>query len=351
MDTFKISNMSFKIHNRRYTGSKQKLTEWISDTISQTVTPDCRSFCDLFAGTGVVTKAVINQFDSFYLNDFLFSNNAIYKAFYEKANYREDVLIRFKREFIMLSADELDDNYVSLNFGNKFFSYNDAKKIGHIRQRIEDLKIANEINEREYYILLTSLLYSFDRCANTVGHYEAYIKNKRIKDGFEFDLISPVILDNNDPRSIHIYREDSNELVKRIEADVVYIDPPYSSRQYSRFYHVLETIIKWDMPELYGAALKPKPENMSEYCSSRAIDAFRELISDLKCKYIFVSYNNTYNSKSKSSQNKMEIDDMLDVLRKKGTTTIVEKKYNAFNAGKTSMDDHKEFLFITEVQK
>jgi len=57
----------------------------------------------------------------------------------------------------------------------------------------------------------------------------------------------------------------------------VYIDPPYNSRQYSRFYHVLETLIKWDKPKLYGVALKPEPENMSDYCRNNARHKFSEL--------------------------------------------------------------------------
>ena len=72
--------------------------------------------------------------------------------------------------------------------------------------------------------------------------------------------------------------------------DIIYIDPPYNSRQYSRFYHVLENITKWEKPELFGTACKPKTENMSEYCRSSATRTFEELISSLKCKYIVVSY-------------------------------------------------------------
>lgn len=343
--------MSFNIQNRRYTGSKQKLTAWIRESILETTHNKCSSFCDLFAGTGVVTNALISDFKTFYINDFLFSNECIYKAFFSKEDYREDIIIKFKREFKGIDPNSCKENYFSNHFGNKFFSYNDSLLIGEIRERIEKVYKSNEINNREYNILLTSLIYSFDRCSNTVGHYEAYIQNKRIKDGFVFELINPVILGSNDQRTIIITREDSNELVKSIKCDVVYIDPPYSSRQYSRFYHLIETVVKWDKPELFGTALKPKPENMSDYCSSKAIDAFRELISDLDCKYIFVSYNNTYNSKSSSSKNKMELEDMIKVLSKKGKTTILETKHSAFNAGKTDLHDHKEYLFVTEVGK
>lgn len=342
--------MGFDIQNRRYTGSKQKLVNWITASINKYCSKDCKSFCDLFAGTGVVTNAIINSFDEFYVNDFLYSNNIIYEAFFSNNHYNESKLIKFKREFEQICLDDCKSNYVSDNYGGKFFSQNDSILIGEIRERIEDLRNRNEINYREFCILLASLMYSLDRCSNTVGHYEAYIKKPIKKDSFVFELINPVIFKDDDQRKIHISRKDSNILAQEIYSDIVYIDPPYSSRQYSRFYHVLETITKWDKPKLYGTALKPEPENMSEYCCSKAIDSFRELISDLKCRYIIVSYNNTYNSKSKSSQNKMELDDMLKVLEKKGRTIILEKKYNAFNAGKTELKNHKEYLFITEVE-
>ena len=340
--------MSFRINNRRYTGSKYKITPWIRDIVSKEC-PNCKSFCDLFAGTGVVTDEFINDFSTFYINDFLYSNEVIYKAFYKKEEYDLSKITKFYQKYKNINPQDISDNYVSINFGNKFFEYNDAKVIGFIRQDIEDSR--NELNDREYCILLTSLLYSFDRCANTVGHYEAYRKNVSLKSSFSYELINPVIKSNDDVRNIFITRKDSNQLAKEVECDLVYIDPPYSSRQYSRFYHVLETIVKWDKPELFGEALKPVPENMSTYCSSKAIDSFNELIMDLKCKYIVVSYNNTYNSKSSSSKNKMELDDMLFVLKQKGETKVFSIEHQAFNAGKTDLNDHKEMLFVTKVGK
>ena len=49
---------------------------------------------------------------------------------------------------------------------------------------------------------------------------------------------------------------DSNELVKNIEADLVYIDPPYNSRQYCDAYHLLENVARWEKPEVFGVARK-----------------------------------------------------------------------------------------------
>jgi adenine-specific DNA-methyltransferase len=337
--------VGFKINNRRYTGSKSKIVSWIRNLVLE----HCKgatSLCDIFAGTGVVANSLIDDFTDITLNDFLFSNEIIYNAFFGQETYNEDRIFEFFKKYKRLSAEDLTDNYVSDNYGNKFFSFNDAKKIGYIR---EDLELNKQsLTKREFDILLASLIYSFDKAANTVGHYEAYIKNGNISDTFKFDLIEPTRF--IDKKTIKIFRQDANLLAKKISADIVYIDPPYSSRQYSRFYHLIETIVKWDKPKLFGTALKPKPENMSEYCTTAAINSFRELVSDLKCKYIVVSYNNTYSSKSKSSENKMKLEDIKKILDKKGLTEQFSIKHQAFNAGKTNFDNHQEILFITKVE-
>ena len=90
---------------------------------------------------------------------------------------------------------------------------------------------------------------------------------------------------------------------------------------------------------------------MSAYCSNSAKDAFADLIGHLQCKYIIVSYNNTYNSKSSSSENKMTLEDIEKILKNKGNTVKYEMPFKAFNAGKTDIKNHKEILFITKVGK
>ncbi|MBR4270522.1 MAG: Dam family site-specific DNA-(adenine-N6)-methyltransferase [Clostridia bacterium] len=343
----KTSKTKFKLSNRRYTGSKLRIKDWIKDLITKNC-PNAKSFCDIFAGTAVVSDELLNEYDTFILNDLLYSNEIIYKAFYKNEEFDLNKLFEYQTKYQLLNKDNLIENYVSINFGDKYFEMGDARAIGYIRQDIEDNK--KFLNEREYAILLASLLYSFDRCANTVGHYEAYFKNKIIDRTFKFELITPYdTLEMN--KKFCIYRRDANELATEISSDIVYIDPPYSSRQYSRFYHVLENITKWEKPKLFGSALKPAPENMSEYCSSSAKNAFRDLVNKLNCKYIVVSYNNTYNSKSKSSENKMLLEDIVEILSEKGQTKKYEMPLKAFNAGKTNIDNHKELIFITEVGK
>lgn len=333
----------FDIWNRRYTGSKYKLSSWIGELISE----NCKgnSFCDIFAGTGIISYTMLDKMKKIYINDFLYSNEVIYKAFFDQVPYNYDMLTEYRNRFQSLSVDCINDNYISENFGGKFFSYADAKQIGYIREVIESDR--DKLSEKEFSVLLASLLYSADKSANTVGHYDAYIKGHDIPDTFAFDLITPYKAKES---QICISREDSNEFAKKLKCDIVYIDPPYNSRQYSRFYHVLENITCWRKPKLYGVALKPDPENMSDYCRNKAKIVFKDLIDSLDCKYIVVSYNNTYESKSNSSKNKMTLEDIETVLSVRGEVQRFETSHNFFNAGKTDFNDHKELIFIVKVK-
>ncbi|HBK1882575.1 TPA: DNA adenine methylase, partial [Campylobacter coli] len=297
----------FNISSRRYTGAKTKLLDSIDYTLKQgfdyTKYNDL-SFFDVFGGTGVVGEYFLKNpyFNHFIINDFLHSNYVIYQGFFKQEAFSKDTLEKLVNAFNAIDSKE--QNYYSLNFGDKFFSLKDSIKIGTIREEIENLKESKKINTKEYYILLSSLLYSLDKVANTVGHYDAYRKNIALKDKFIFELIRPITTKSK----VEIFKEDSNKLVKdfikeKRKIDVAFIDPPYNSRQYSRFYHLLETITLNDKPKLYGITLKREPENMSEYCKVGAESVFRELCEDLSkiARFFVVTYNNTNSANVRSN--------------------------------------------------
>ena len=332
---------SFQLQNRRYIGNKYKLADWIFSILEKECSGN--SFMDIFAGTGVVSARVATRFKGIILNDFLHSNHAVYKAFFDKGEWDREKTDHIIEEYNRINGKDLKDCYFSKNFGGKYFSRSSARIIGFVRDDIEKRK--NDLTEKEYYVLITSLLYAVDKIANTVGHYDAYFKKVLVDDTFAMRSPVPIQVEN-----VEIYREDANLLAKRIPADIVYIDPPYNSRQYSRFYHILETLVKWDKPKLYGTALKPAEENMSDYCRTTAKDKLAELVRDLNVKFLVVSYNNTYASKSSSSLNKITHDEIAGILAKKGATKVFEKDYRHFNAGNTNFNNHKEFLFVTKVK-
>lgn len=70
----------FSISNRRYTGSKYKLMDWIEELIIKNCKGD--TFFDVFAGTGVVSDRMKDHYSKVIMNDFLFSNEIIFLIFF-----------------------------------------------------------------------------------------------------------------------------------------------------------------------------------------------------------------------------------------------------------------------------
>ena len=347
MDTeaYEDADLSFSLKSRRYIGNKTKLLDWIFENVCNYCSGS--SFLDIFAGTGVVSERFLKTYKNIILNDFLYSNYVVYESFFNSNDVDLDRLKTQLNDIFQVAVNNKKSNYFSINFGDKFFGMDDARIIGHIREELAIRKLNNTISEKEFNILLTSLIYSSDRISNTVGHYDAYIK-KQIRDNcFCYHMIKPIDTSKN---NISIFQKDANQLAKTIKADTVFIDPPYNSRQYSRFYHVLENLVEWKKPKLFGTALKPAPENMSDYCRSNAPSVFSDLVNSLNCKYIVVTYNNTFNSKSSSSKNKITLEQIQQMLASRGKTKVLSKDYRYFNSGKTKLDNHKEYLFITEVK-
>ena len=336
-----VYQSNYRLESRRYIGCKAKLVDWIFDII-ESETQDVHSFCDIFAGTGSVANRAFSLYDCVVVNDFLFSNNIIYKAFFLDAPWQEAKVLDLLDYYNSINPDTLVDNYFSINFGDKFFDMKTSRLIGYIREDLETKRLI--LTDKEFSIILASLIYSIDRLANTLGHYEAYIKKAIIPRKLILRMI-----DVNNFSGAEIFQEDANQLAHNIHTDVVYIDPPYNSRQYSRFYHLLETLVQWTKPSLFGVAMKPKEENMSAYCRSSAFTAFQDLIAHIDTRYLIVSYNNTYKSKSSSSENKIKLEQIEEALNKCGDTHIYEHAYTPFNSGKTEFEDHKEYLFVTHV--
>lgn len=335
-----------KINNRRYIGCKTKLLDFIYNTVTGLGYDNSNSFADIFAGTGVVAYKFAENGYKTILNDNLYSNYVIYKAIFGKEPIRIDLMKKEIDYFNNLDSTLLSDNYFSETYGEKYYSLNDAKKIGFIRDYIEERK--NIYYEREYYYLISCLMYSIDKIANTVGHFESFLKKPPNDRGVELELFS--IYENI--KDADIYNEDANQLVRHISADIVYIDPPYNARQYVNFYHVLENLARWNKPtEFEGDSMKFKRNYLkSGYCrTNKATSLFEDLIDNLHCKLIVVSYNNTYKAGSISSVNTISSDDIIRILSRHGKVTIKEKDYNAFNAGKTELNNHKELLYICEV--
>ena len=339
--------MGLNIENRRYIGNKSKLLKFIDDTIKKEKIRFC-TFGDVFSGTGVVAEYFLNKGKEIYVNDLLFSNFVIYKALLSNEKYEEEKIIKIIDDYNRIDVEKIQDNYFSDNFSGNYYHYKDAKKIGYVREDIENRYLKKEINDREYYILISCLLYSMDRISNTVGHYESFLNKEPEYKNLQISNLNIKLYNSNS----HIYNEDANSLVRKIKVDVMYIDPPYNARQYANFYHLLENVAQWKKPKVYNKAKKMERKNiMSEYCKANAKTVFTDLIENINAKYIIVSYNNTYEAKSTSSVNSITYNDMMQILEKKGKVSVYETDYKFFNSGKTNLDKHKERLFVCKVEE
>lgn len=333
-----------QINNRRYLGNKHGLTGFIRETVDQ-YCPGVESVIDIFSGTGAVANAFKDK--ALITNDILYSNYVTSRCWFSPTDYRPHVIID---AIACLNAIETsEDNYVRQNFADTYFSADDCSKIGAARELLEQVRSQNLINEREFAILLTSILYGMDRIANTVGHYDAYRKGAV----FDKPLIFPVVLPSVDLSPDNTgYNTDANALIEDISGDLLYCDPPYNSRQYSDAYHLLENIARWEKPEVHGVARKMDRKALkSDYNTVRAAEAFRDLIAKANVKYIVFSYNNMAAKGNGRSNAKITDDDIMEILSEKGDVQVFERPYKAFSTGKSAIADNSERLFVCTVEQ
>lgn len=327
------------INNRRYLGNKYKLLPFIK-SVAEKECKNIDSIADIFAGTGAVSSAFQNK--KIITNDLMYSNYICNFAWFGSQKYNLQIIIDSILYYNSLVVRE--DNYMTENFADTFFDRADCAKIGFIREYIEKRYKDGMINDRERALLITALLYAMDKIANTCGHYDAYIQGAKFEKSLE--LLLPSAKVNNNPAN-QCFNMDANELVRSIETDLVYIDPPYNSRQYCDAYHVLENVARWEKPSVHGVARKMDRHNLkSDYCTTNATKAFEDLIKNIKAKYILLSYNNMATKGNSRSNAKISDDDIMCILNKKGIVKVFSESYKAFTTGKSDIQKNAERLFL-----
>lgn len=322
-----------------YIGSKHSIIDFIEESIIDVVGENKKyTFCDIFAGTGVVGRRfkilgydVIsndNQYYSYVINKHFIENNSEITFEKLKLNGIDDVFIYLNKldnykGFIYNNYTE--EGTKGKEYERLYFTVENAIKIDSIRDKIEKWYKGNLINSNEYYYLITCLLEAADKVANTASVYEAFLKKTKRKAQETLQLKELPIIINKDTNNI-VYKEDCNELIKHISGDILYMDPPYNERKYSTNYHILETIAYGDMPEIKGKAGSRCDGIISDFNSRKnAINAFEDLIKNANFKYIFLSYND---------EGIMKIDDIKNVMEKYGKYVRYEKNHKRYKASK-----------------
>ncbi|MDD3739298.1 MAG: DNA adenine methylase [Lentimicrobiaceae bacterium] len=329
-----------------YIGSKYKLSKFIVSTIESVVGKDLsdKVFCDIFAGTGIVARTFKNKVKKVIANDFEYYSYVLNKNYIE--NHQEIP----NREYYLSFLDNLSpkEGFIYNHYcagsgsGRQYFSDENGMKIDAVRQQIKEWRDNKEIDDSLYYFLLASLLESADKVANTASVYGAFLKHLK-KTAQKRLILEPAEYSLNDNEH-EVFNKDSNLLIKEIEGDILYLDPPYNTRQYGANYHILNTIAKYDSFTPKGKT-GLRTYKKSQYCSKATVrNSFEELIKQAQFKYIFLSYNN---------EGLMSIEDIKNTMSKYGKYGLVLTDYQRFRADREENRNHyasktQEFIHILE---
>lgn len=338
-----------------YIGSKYSLLGFIEESINKVVDKDCTVFCDMFAGTGIVGRhfkqkgftVIANdlQHYSYVLNRHYIGNNSLLT--FEKlageipslsvaaAEERKHIVCQYLTEIEPLEGF-LYHNYCSggtklKTYERLYFTDENGMLCDAIRSRIEEWYQNDFISENEYYFLLTTLIESIDKLANTASVYGAFLK--KVKRSASAKLRLQAAEHSLDDQQHQVYCMDCNKLIPSIKTDILYLDPPYNHRQYAPNYHLLETISLYDNPSLKGkTGLRNYSHQKSDYSSKRKVkNAFQELILAANARYIFLSYNN---------EGLLSLEEIKSIMSRRGEYGVFTKKYNRFKADKTENRNH-----------
>lgn len=213
-----------------------------------------------------------------------------------------------------------------------YFTDENGQKIDSVRECLEGWREEGLVDDDEYYVLLASLLETVPYYSNIAGTYGAFLKGWDPRALKPLRLRKPALLVTGDGRSHRAFNLDANRLVRHLHCDVLYLDPPYTTRQYLANYHLLETIARWDQPEIYGkSGLRPmRPEERSAYCQKgKATEAFADLVDNTRAGHILFSYNN---------EGLIPEELVVEVMSRRGEVRVYHQPYRRF---RSDADSHR----------
>jgi len=353
-----------KIHRLNYIGSKYQLLQWLTDYIKEKTgfaTFENKTVADLFAGTGVVSYHFRQQgAATIYSNDSELYSSVIAHAF-TRSVYTERV--RHVIDQMNTAVAATPPGFVTRHYspfeGNErmFFTVENARRIDAMRAMLETVA---DLTRDEYQFILASIIISADAVSNVPAVYGSYLKNFKAKAAkplvlFPIHTISAsasasacASASASASATFHADVTDPTFFSATLPpVDIAYLDPPYNERQYSKNYFPLNIIAKTPAslntePPLKGKTGIPTDCFLSPFCRKGAASetAFDTLICGLRAKWIFLSYN----SESIVSKEKM-----LEILRRYGTVSVIEREYKRFKSFEYNKDKAiQEYLFCLE---
>ncbi|HRK26128.1 MAG TPA: DNA adenine methylase [Chitinophagales bacterium] len=342
----------------RFIGNKENLVEKIYQILHSKGVSGT-SFFDFFAGTSNVGQFFKKKGYKVFSSDLLYFSFVLQKAYIENNEVPtfEKLLQKIEIKPSSLFASPLmqvidylntilqQESFIFQNYtpeGTKhldiprmYFSNENGKIIDAIRLQIESWKNENLLAENEYYILLACLIETVPFYANISGVYAAFQKTWDARAVKKLTLRPIEIIISN--KENKVFNQNSVELIAEIQADILYLDPPYNQRQYAPNYHLLETIAKYDNPNIKGISGMRNYENQkSQFCNAETgLKELCSIVNNAHYKYLVLSYN---------SEGIMPQDKILSVLGSFGEVQLVEFDYLRFKSNSNGESKTKKFV-------
>jgi len=350
-----------------YIGNKRALLTFIArglDIVRERLGRDRISALDVFSGSGVVARLLKRYAERLFVNDielYSFVINSCYLANKRALNLTE---LEYWYNWLMaqLTEDTLRPGFISELYAPKdlqsiqvgercFYTPRNACYLDTARQLIAS------VPEKLQVFFIAPLLAEASVHANTAGVFKGFYKDARTGRG-QFGgknrdalsrILGPIELQkpvfSNFDSEVYLFREDANSLIHHIdEVDLAYIDPPYNQHPYGSNYFMLNLIAEYRRPQaLSPVSGIPADWQRSSYNKRhRAYQAFQELVSGIKARYLLVSFN---------SEGFISLPEMLDVLHRVGKTEVLETKYNVFRGSRNLRNRSvhvTEYLYLVE---
>lgn len=272
----------------KYIGSKRLLIPQILSAVEQFAP---KTVLDLFSGTSRVGHALKLAGYRVLAND----HNA-YAATLARCYVQADA------EDVFSDATRLADEFNALKGSpgyftetfcvqSHFFQPKNGERVDAIREEIERKGLRPELQA----VMLVSLMEAADRVDSTCGVQMAYLREWAPRANNDLTLRTPYVLNRAAFGKGWSFALDAMEAAGSLDADVVYIDPPYNQHSYLSNYHIWESLIRWDKPEVYGVACKRidcKTRKSKFNWKSKCVEATDEVLAAVRAKNLVISLSN-----------------------------------------------------------
>lgn len=273
------------VHTIRYMGNKTKLFDFIVPRL-ESVTKEGDTICDLMCGTSSIGYA-LSQRNVIISNDFQKSSSIVSEA-----------LLLTKTMPSLEEIHEDIDNFFEENMSHQFFNffykeYSDTYFAPNQCLQIDSIRYAiSKVPRDRQSLYLTFLMSAMCKAQSTPGHFAQFLKkdSKRVQSLRRYDLLKLFYEKATEFQNIpiskyenRVFNKDYNDLFNEVDLKNVkcfYLDPPYTADQYSRFYHILETVCLYDSPKTSCKAKYREGRKMSNFCYKDSVyDEFEKIIA------------------------------------------------------------------------